>query len=619
MPIQFAVANRLPGAGIKVASFFSGAGGLDLGFHEAGFNIVFCNEIEPLFCDTLHQNYSDHLDSPRILCKDIRELDAADLPSEVDLVIGGPPCQTFSASGRRAGGAAGRLDPRGTLFEAYCRLLRKMRPVGFVFENVRGILGTNCGKDWKQIVRTFETLSYRVSYRVVDACDYGIPQHRERLILVGHRLDGGFLFPEPTHGPDSLRDASHLSPALAFEDIPERESLEALALEGGKYSHLLREVPPGGNYLHFTAKRGCRKPIFAYRSRFSDFLYKAHPDYPIKTLIASPGKYTGPFHWDNRRFSLAEYKRLQGFPDDYEFCGNRSEVVRQIGNSVSPKLSRALALAIAKQIFHRDVDVGLMSPVKSFSFDRRKGQTAQQTRQKHLKVARKRREGQHTFEVHSYSARVEPCYSELPNVVAEAAATGVTLRVRGDGVRRLFAKMVVEINQHERDLFTPLDRRPDAQLSVHVYGSEPQCVQTMWNAIDDWVIRSSNFHSLYELYGHFTEPHPIFSIAEFNVFSDHPMARFAVHASKFENCSRYFNRVHLTRMFGDAFGTRSFADLAMVLRQFRFDIRCRETNIAISPDLYMVAYPFTLPHRKQMNFSVRNTIGNGADAREARS
>jgi DNA (cytosine-5)-methyltransferase 1 len=154
-------------------------------------------------------------------------------------------------------------------------------------------------------------------------------------------------------------------------------------------------------------------------------------------------------------------------------------------------------------------------------------------------------------------------------------------------------------------LFTPQSETVDALLDIRLYGKEPHSIQTMWSAVDDWVIRSSNFHSLYELYGHFTEPHPVFSINDFKIFSKHPIAKFAIHASKFENCSRYFPRNHLVQMFGDVFDTSNFPQLARILREFRFDIRCHETNIAIAPHLYMVAYPFTLPFRKQMNFSVR--------------
>ncbi|CRX68243.1 unnamed protein product [Stenotrophomonas maltophilia] len=127
----------------------------------------------------------------------------------------------------------------------------------------------------------------------------------------------------------------------------------------------------------------------------------------------------------------------------------------------------------------------------------------------------------------------------------------------------------------------------------------------MWNAIDDWVIRSSNFHSLFELYGHFTEPHPIFEIDNFVTHSTHPIATFAKHCSKFENCSTHLKRSHLTDLFGSSLGTNNFLDIVEILRGYRFDIRCFETNIAMPKDKYMVAYPFTLPHRKQMNFSVK--------------
>jgi DNA (cytosine-5)-methyltransferase 1 len=128
----------------------------------------------------------------------------------------------------------------------------------------------------------------------------------------------------------------------------------------------------------------------------------------------------------------------------------------------------------------------------------------------------------------------------------------------------------------------------------------------MWNAVDDWVIKSSNFHSLFELYGHFTEPHPIFSIIEFQKYSDHPIVEFAKHVADFDNCSRYFPREHLTSLFGVKFGVNNFVELVKTLRRYRFDIRCYEINIAIPKDVYMVSYPFTLPFGKQMNFSVKS-------------
>jgi len=607
--------DALPGNGIRVASFFSGGGGFDIGFHKAGFKIIFANDIESLFCKTLEANKGKYFSQElQVTDEDIRLIEATELPIDIDLVIGGPPCQTFSASGRRAGGAAGRLDRRGNLFEAYCRLISEIKPKAFLFENVRGILGTNKGKDWAEIVEALSSLGYKISHRILDACDYGAPQQRERLFLVGHKLEHEFLFPEPSHGPDSPTGKPHITPKEAFEGLSNNEDLDSLVLRNGKYASLLPLVPPGGNYLFFTAKRGYPEPIFAYRSRFSDFLYKADPTHTIKTLIASPGKYTGPFHWENRCFSIAEYKRLQGFPDDYAFCGTRTEVIKQIGNSVSPNIAEALALSIAKQIFGRETDIKLMPPDKQLSFDKRKGQKAQRTREYHETVVIMRKNTEKKiFNFSDYSARVEPTIypHALHNVVAKADGSNVLLTVKSDDSDELFVKMRLEISLVKQlALFKTSEEHKeqiDASIDAGLYGDQPHCIQTMWNAIDDLIIRSSAFHSLFELYGHFTEPHPIFSIVEFKTFAQHPIAKFAEHVSDFNNCSRYFKNSHLLQMFGDAFGTGKFTELVEILRRYRFDIRCNETNVAIPKGIYMVAYPFTLPHRRQMNFSVRKS------------
>jgi DNA (cytosine-5)-methyltransferase 1 len=145
---------------------------------------------------------------------------------------------------------------------------------------------------------------------------------------------------------------------------------------------------------------------------------------------------------------------------------------------------------------------------------------------------------------------------------------------------------------------------PQLKLTVTSFGRDPGTAQAMWNAVDEWVRRTSDFHSLFELYGHFTEPHPLFSILEYTAISRHPVARFAEHAAQFENCSRYFPKEHLVALFKRSLKTDNFNEIAAYLRKYRFDIRSRETNIAIARDSYMVAYPFNLPSRRQMNFRV---------------
>jgi DNA (cytosine-5)-methyltransferase 1 len=598
--------------GKRILSFFTGAGGLDLGFEQAGFETVYATDIDPDSCATLRLNAGKHLHADMMVeCADIFSINPSRLPSNIDVIIGGPPCQSFSASGRRAGGAAGRLDDRGNLFQAYCNIINHVRPAAFVFENVRGILATNKGGDWQAITEAFAKLGYMISYRLLDALDYGAPQQRERMFLVGHQLGKPFLFPEPTHGPDSRSQSPHVSCGEALEGVVQTESLDDLRLVGGKYSHLLELVPPGQNYLFFTAKRGYPRPIFAYRSRFSDFLYKANPETPIKTLIASPGKYTGPLHWENRYFSIPEYKRLQGFPDSFQFAGNRNDVIRQIGNSVSPKIAHQVALAIASQIFGVESNVPLLESDRILSFDKRKGAKARTTRDMHAAVAvASGLSSGKFFSPVAYTGRAEPAAlpKSIKNVRVKVARGNSSLTVNADESHSLFARMVLNIHQsagHHVGSAAPL------VLTVEAFGEIPATAQVMWNAVDDWVRSASDFHSLFELYGHFTEPHPLFKVVSFEAVSKHPVALFAAHVSNFANCSRYFPKKHLVAQFSRFLDTSDFNKIATYLRSWRFDIRSKETNIAIRDDVYMVAYPFNLPARRQMNFRVREIIEPG--------
>lgn len=597
---------------IRTLSFFSGCGGLDLGFHQAGFDILVANELEELFCDSINENKDKYFSKTKLVKSgDIREIDHNNLPDEIDFIIGGPPCQSFSASGRRAGGAAGQQDDRGMLFQAYGEIIQSKQPKGFLFENVRGILGSNKGEDWKNIKDYFKSLGYILDYRILDACDYGIAQHRERLILVGHKSDIEFQFPKPTHGPDSTNNIPHVSAEEALKNVEHDEKLDDLAFKGGKYSHLLAEVPEGSNYLYFTEKRGYPRPIFAYRSRFSDFLYKADRSMPTKTLIASPGKYTGPLHWDNRYFSISEYKRLQGFPDDFKVAGNRKDRIRQIGNSVSPKIAYQLALSVKKQIFNMDdkqtKDIELISSDEALSFDKRKGRKAQKTRKMHLTIIKNSTNNNDKFRTINYSKEILPHSFEgqKDNVTSTVKEKGVVdLNVRADSTRKLYAKMTLKLGKKRHSFNDEFE----LVLNVKLYGKSEHSIQTMWNAVDDFVIQSSNYHSLFEIYGHFTEPHPDFIISSFTQFSDHPLCSFARYCSEFKNCSTFISREHLTTMFSSMFEVESFVELAEYLRSYRFDIRSKELNIAIDKNNYMVAYPFTLPNRKQMNFKARNII-----------
>lgn len=335
---------------IKTLSLFSGVGGLDIAFHDAGFRINCALEIDERFATTLQSNTvaGGYLDGTEILCQDIRQFQPSQ-SEKIDFIIGGPPCQSFSAAGRRAAGVQGTQDQRGSLFEEYARILKILKPKGFLFENVYGITGAEGGRAWLSIQKAFRDAGYFLSFRILDAADYGVPQHRERMFIVGTR-DEIFQFPAPTHGPDSLDDIPQICAERAIFGAGVTDQ-ERIAKIKGRFGHLLEQIPSGLNYSFFTEKMGHPNPIFGWRSKFSDFLYKADPDVPIRTLKAQGGQYTGPFHWDNRPFSIQELKRLQTIPDKYIINGSRQVAIHQIGNSVAPQLARILALSILEQIF----------------------------------------------------------------------------------------------------------------------------------------------------------------------------------------------------------------------------------------------------------------------------
>lgn len=357
---------------IRTLSLFSGGGGLDIGFHDAGFNIIECNEIVPAFAATLEKNARDggRISGARIVCKDINDYNP-DL-KDIDFIVGGPPCQTFSAAGARAAGVNGTDDQRGNLFLQYARLIYKLQPKGFLFENVYRIVGAQSGKPWKQIQESFEELGYKLFWRILDAADYGTPQFRERLIIVGLK-HGEFEFPFPSHGPDSGDQRAYYNAQLAIKNV--KNSVIPRTL-GGRHGYLLNDIPPGLNYSFYTERMGHPTPIFAWRSKFSDYLYKADPNTPVRTIKAQGGQYTGPFSWENRPFTVEELKRLQTFPDDYSIEGKRQIAIHQLGNSVPPQFARILALSIMKQVFKEKVpfDIKLMPSDFNLGFRTRKSQ-----------------------------------------------------------------------------------------------------------------------------------------------------------------------------------------------------------------------------------------------------
>lgn len=342
---------------LPAISLFSGAGGLDLGVERAGYEVRVALEHERDACSTLRANF------PRatIVERDIRAISTSELldyaglrPGEAELVVGGPPCTPFSKSGNWLEYKRTGRDPEAGLLEHYLRILSEARPRGFVLENVFALAYRNHNRRWLSLLlRTFEELGYQVRHKAVLAADYGVPQKRQRLLIVG-RLDGQPRFPDPTHaGPHEARQdwnralPQHVTAGHAISALEDRDDLaEPEEKVAGKYGHLLPEIPPGDNYLYYTAKRAHPRPIFEWRKRYWSFLLKLDPERPAPTVQSQPGPYVGPFHWCNRRLRLLELKRLQTFPDDYEIVGTRRSAQIQLGNAVPPLLAERVVCAL---------------------------------------------------------------------------------------------------------------------------------------------------------------------------------------------------------------------------------------------------------------------------------
>jgi DNA (cytosine-5)-methyltransferase 1 len=339
-------------------SLFSGAGGLDLGAEQAGYEVRAAVEWDRDAAATMEKNFS-HLVAP-VLQKDIMVtptrdiLRAADLrPGErPDLLVGGPPCTPFSKSGFWLEWKREGLDPDSSLLQAYTRVLAEARPRRFVLENVYALTYNNRASKpaFERLLREIDAAGYHFQAKVLNAADYGVPQARPRLFIIGVPKDEPLpQLPAPNHGGLWERRISgdtqrpHVSAGQALDGlVTDPEPEESV---NGKYGHLLPSIPPGDNYLFYTAERGHPAPLFRWRSKYWSFLLKLSPDKPSPTIQAQPGPYVGPFHWENRRLRIGEIKRLFTYPDSFQLIGSRSSVQAQLGNSVPPLLAMTVIRA----------------------------------------------------------------------------------------------------------------------------------------------------------------------------------------------------------------------------------------------------------------------------------
>jgi DNA (cytosine-5)-methyltransferase 1 len=346
---------------MRCISLFSGCGGLDLGLQRAGFQHVFATDLDPYCAESYTANFPDVPFWTGAAAELTPEL-IADMSGfaagEIALLAGGPPCPPFSKSRfYRKDKPRGLEDEVGQeTIEAYLRILEAVKPRAFILENVAGLAYKVHESALEEIFTRATDAGYEVSHKVINAADYGAPQMRERFFAVG-MLGREFEFPLPTHAKSPGSDL------LSAERLPWRTAGEVLAdldteenaddtghFAGGKHHDLLRQVPPGDNYLYFTEKRGHPNPQFKWRSRYWSFLLKLSPDLPSWTIQARRSNNMGPFHWRNRILRVAEVKRLQTFPDDWYLSGTIERQWRQVGNAVPPLLAEALGSAVCAQL-----------------------------------------------------------------------------------------------------------------------------------------------------------------------------------------------------------------------------------------------------------------------------
>ncbi|HEY1711084.1 MAG TPA: DNA cytosine methyltransferase [Rhizomicrobium sp.] len=368
------------GAGTHTASvvdLFAGAGGLGIAARLAGGRVVSSIEINPVACSTLRANSTFH---GAVIEGDVRSFTGSSLREVSGLkkrdrlvIVGGAPCQPFSKAAYwledgkdaayrrdRVKGLRGRKPPppthvrpdeRRDLVHEFWRLVRESDADGFVFENVPSIKHPRNLPLYEWFVRTAKRGGFEITEIVANAAEFGVAQTRERVFVLGSRRAKP-QSPNATHAlPGSISKLRRaVSAGEALSSIRFNVEYEPEVLVAGRWARHLQEVPPGWNYKAHTAWAGHPNPTFVTETRFWNFLLKLAPDRPSWTLAASPGPWTGPFHWSNRRLGTSEMAALQGFPKGYIFDGSRRERVLQVGNAVPVPLGKKMISSVLETL-----------------------------------------------------------------------------------------------------------------------------------------------------------------------------------------------------------------------------------------------------------------------------
>lgn len=346
---------------------FCGAGGLSYGLHMAGIKTVLGIDFDQAAIDTFNANKLGNgivADIEQITSDQIKCL----CKRKVDLVVGGPPCQGFSLSGFRDEG-----DKRNRLYQAFVRIVRDVKPRGVVLENVPGLVSLFEGRAKDSIVTEFSNLGYTVVYKILTASEYGVPQHRRRVVFVG--LKGrAFQFPPATHfaNPSNKRQRKMVSCSDALRDLPPLSDGRDLGAEVQDYAadpdceyqremrrgstavfnhiaahhsdkvrSIIAQVPPGGNYKSLPESLRTIRNFHVAWTRFPE----CEPSPTIDT------GHRHHFHYKECRVpTVRECARLQSFPDSFHFTGNKTQQFRQVGNAVPPLLAFALGQALKEAL-----------------------------------------------------------------------------------------------------------------------------------------------------------------------------------------------------------------------------------------------------------------------------
>ncbi len=310
-----------------LVSLFSGAGGLDMGFEQAGFRTIWANEYDRAIAPSYRHNFPDVVFDGR----SIRDVPSDDVPEAVGL-IGGPPCQSWSEAGARRG----IEDPRGELFFEYIRVLRKVKPQFFVAENVHGLVHSRNIDSFRNILKLFEAEGFDVSWRLLTASDYGVAQDRQRVFIVGYRRELGlrFEFPEPVKQRVNLRDAIG-----DLVDVP-------IGPDSPVANHELHESGYSSIFLSRNRVRAWDEPSFTILA--TDRHIPFHPQAPKMIAQRGGGKMLVPgAEHLYRRLTIRECARIQSFPDVYRFLYSHPRIgYKMVGNAVPVGLAKAVAARI---------------------------------------------------------------------------------------------------------------------------------------------------------------------------------------------------------------------------------------------------------------------------------